>query len=52
MPHGAKVKKDIIKSLISKQFTENEIEAKLSEMISAGVLKLSDENGNSYLIRP
>ncbi|QLC50292.1 hypothetical protein HWN40_08580 [Methanolobus zinderi] len=52
MPHGAKVKKDIIKSLISKQFTENEIEAKLSEMISAGVLKLSEENGNSYLIRP
>jgi len=52
MPHGAKVKKDIIKSLISKQFTENEIEAKLSEMISSGMLKLSDENGNAYLIRP
>lgn len=52
MPHGAKVKKDIIKSLISKQFTENEIEAKLSEMTSTGVLKLSDENGNTYLIRP
>ncbi|MDW7731712.1 MAG: hypothetical protein SCH66_04700 [Methanolobus sp.] len=52
MPHGAKVKKDIIKSLISKKFSENEIEVKISELVSAGVLKLAAENENQYLIRP
>ncbi|WP_406656975.1 hypothetical protein V7O62_00075 [Methanolobus sp. ZRKC2] len=52
MPHGAKVKKDIIRSLISKQFSESEIEAKISELVSSGVLKLTAENGIHYLIRP
>ncbi|MDP2216884.1 MAG: ribbon-helix-helix domain-containing protein [Methanolobus sp.] len=52
MPRGAKVKKEIIKSLISKQFTEDEIEAKISELVSAGVLKLNADSGNQYLIRP
>jgi hypothetical protein len=52
MPRGAKVKKEIIKSLISKQFSEGEIEAKISELVSAGVLRINADSGNQYLIRP
>ncbi|TGC07876.1 hypothetical protein [Methanolobus halotolerans] len=52
MPHGAKVKKGIIKSLISKQFIENDIDGKLAELVSAGILKLTAEGDDHYLIRP
>jgi hypothetical protein len=52
MPRGAKVKKEIIKSLISKQFSEGEIEAKISELVSAGVLRINEDSEDKYLIRP
>ncbi len=52
MPRGAKVKKEIIKSLISKQFSEGEIEAKISELVSAGVLRINTDSEDQYLIRP
>ncbi|MBN2110241.1 MAG: hypothetical protein JW705_04035 [Methanosarcinaceae archaeon] len=52
LPHGAKVKKDIIKSLISKQFSEDEIETRISELVASGVLKLAGEEGIQYLMRP
>jgi hypothetical protein len=52
MPRGAKVKKEIIKSLISKQFSEGEIEAKINELVSAGVLRINADSGNQYLMRP
>jgi hypothetical protein len=51
MPRGAKVKKEIIKSLISKQFSEGEIEAKISELVSAGVLRINEDSEDKYLIR-
>jgi hypothetical protein len=52
MPRGAKVKKEIIKSLVSKQFSDRDIEAKISELVTAGVLMLNADNGEHYLIRP
>ncbi|MDN5310318.1 MAG: hypothetical protein PWP14_1712 [Methanolobus sp.] len=52
MPRGAKVKRSIIKSLVSKQFSDNEIEAKISELVSAGVLVVNADNGEQYLVRP
>lgn len=52
MPRGAKVKRNIIKSLVSKQFSDNEIEAKISELVSAGVLLVNADNGEQYLVRP
>lgn len=52
MPRGAKVKRSIIKSLVSKQFSDNEIEAKISELVSAGVLMVNADNGEQYLVRP
>jgi hypothetical protein len=52
MPRGAKVKKEIIKSLVSKQFSDRDIEAKISEMVTAGVLMLNADGGDQYLIRP
>ncbi len=52
MPRGAKVKKEIIKSLISKQFSEGEIEAKINELVSAGVLRINEDSEDKYLMRP
>jgi hypothetical protein len=52
MPHGAKVKKSIIESLVSKQYTQAVIKAKVQEMCSKKTLKSSIENGIEYLIRP
>jgi hypothetical protein len=52
MPRGAKVKKEIIKSLVSKQFSDRDIEAKISELVTTGVLVLNADNGEHYLIRP
>ncbi|MCQ6963074.1 hypothetical protein [Methanolobus chelungpuianus] len=52
MPRGAKVKRSIIKSLVSKQFSDNEIEAKISELVSAGVLVVNADSGEQYLVRP
>ncbi len=52
MPRGAKVKKEIIKSLVSKQFSDRDIETKISELVTTGVLVLNADNGEHYLIRP
>ncbi len=51
MPHGAKVKKSIIESLVSKQFTNDEVNAKVQEMFAKQVLSNSVEDGVEYLIR-
>ncbi len=51
MPRGAKVKKAIIKSLVSKQFSDAEIDSKLNEMLSSGVLSMDTDNGEQYLVR-
>ena len=51
MPRGAKVKKAIIKSLVSKQFSDAEIDSKLNEMLSSGVLSMDNDNGEQYLVR-
>ncbi|MDG6244049.1 MAG: hypothetical protein QCH31_06615 [Methanolobus sp.] len=51
MPRGAKVKKDIIKSLVSRQFNHEEINMKIRDLVAREVLVLRMENGTEHLHR-
>jgi hypothetical protein len=51
MPRGAKVKKEIIKSLVSRQFSQEDIDRKLQELVAREVLVLKQENGIEQLHR-
>jgi hypothetical protein len=51
MPRGAKVKKEIIKSLVSRQFSQEDIDRKIQELVTREVLVLKQENGIEQLHR-
>jgi hypothetical protein len=51
MPRGAKVKKEIIKSLVSRQFSQEEIDMKIRDLVVREVLVLRQENGIEHLHR-
>ena len=51
MPRGAKVKKEIIKSLVSRQFSQEDIEKKIQELVARQILILNQENGVEQLHR-
>ncbi|MBP1908668.1 hypothetical protein [Methanolobus bombayensis] len=51
MPRGAKVKKEIIKSLVSRQFSQDDIEKKIQELVVREILVLKQENGVEQLQR-
>jgi hypothetical protein len=51
MPRGAKVKKEIIKSLVSRQFSQEDIDRKIQELVAREVLVLKQENGIEQLHR-
>ena len=51
MPRGAKVKKEIIKSLVSRQFSQEDIDRKIQELVAKEVLVLKQENGIEQLHR-
>ncbi len=51
MPRGAKVKKEIIKSLVSRQFTKDEVESKIKDLIKREILAIRVENDSEHLHR-
>jgi hypothetical protein len=51
MPRGAKVKKEIIKSLVSRQFSQEDIDKKIQELVAREILILKQENGVEQLHR-
>ena len=51
MPRGAKVKKEIIKSLVSRKFSQEDIDRKIQELVTREVLVLKQENGIEQLHR-
>jgi hypothetical protein len=51
MPRGAKVKKEIIKSLVSRQFSQEDIDRKIQELVAREILILKQENGVEQLHR-
>ncbi|MBC7085842.1 MAG: hypothetical protein H5T43_05710 [Methanomethylovorans sp.] len=51
LPHGARIKKSIIKGLISKKFSTEEIETQINLMIAENSLQVEVENGIEYLLR-
>jgi hypothetical protein len=51
MPRGAKVKKEIIKSLVSRQFSQEDIDRKIQELVARQILILKQENGVEQLHR-
>ncbi|MFA0822525.1 MAG: hypothetical protein ACC612_06505 [Methanomethylovorans sp.] len=52
LPHGARIKRSIIKGLVSKKFTAEEIDAQINLMISNRSLLVEVEDGVEYLLRP
>lgn len=52
LPHGARIKRSIIKGLVSKKFTAEEIDAEINLMISDRSLQVEVEDGAEYLLRP
>ncbi len=52
LPHGARIKRSIIKGLVSKKFTAEEIDAQINLMISNRSLLVEVEDGLEYLLRP
>jgi hypothetical protein len=51
IPRGAKVKKEIIKSLVSRQFSQEDIDRKIQELVAREILILKQENGVEQLHR-
>ncbi|WMW22549.1 hypothetical protein RE476_01655 [Methanolobus mangrovi] len=51
MPRGAKVKKEIIKSLVSRHYSQEDIDRKIQELVAREVLVLKQENGIEQLHR-
>jgi len=52
LPHGARIKRSIIKGLVSKKFTAEEIDAQINLMIANRSLLVEVEDGVEYLLRP
>lgn len=52
LPHGARIKRSIIKGLVSKKFSAEEIDNEINLMVSVHSLQLEVENGVEYLLRP
>ena len=52
LPHGARIKRSIIKALVSKKFSAEEIDAQINLMISNRSLLVEVEDGAEYLLRP
>ena len=52
LPHGARIKRSIIKGLVSKKFSAEEIDAQINLMISDRSLQVEVEDGVEYLLRP
>lgn len=52
LPHGARIKRSIIKGLVSKKFSAEEIDAQINLMISGHSLQVELEDGVEYLLRP
>lgn len=52
LPHGARIKRSIIKGLVSKKFSAEEIDAEINLMISDRSLQVEVEDGVEYLLRP
>ena len=51
IPQGAEIKRNIIKSLLSKRYDPSEIDVKLDQMIGAGTLSTAIKEDVEYLIR-
>ncbi|WP_321419045.1 hypothetical protein [uncultured Methanomethylovorans sp.] len=51
LPHGARIKRSIIKALVSKKFSAEEIDAQINLMISNRSLLVEVEDGAEYLLR-
>jgi len=51
MPHGAEIKRSILKSLLSKRYEPDEIDGKINQLISAGTLSTNTKDGVDYLVR-
>lgn len=52
LPHGARIKRSIIKGLVSKKFSAEEIDAQINLMISNCSLLVEVEDGTEHLLRP
>jgi len=52
LPHGARIKRSIIKGLVSKKFSAEEIDAEVDLMVSDKSLLVEVEDGVEYLLRP
>jgi hypothetical protein len=52
LPHGARIKRSIIKGLVSRKFSAEEIDAEIDLMISDRSLLAEAEDGLEYLMRP
>ena len=51
IPQGAEIKRNIIKSLLSKRYDPSEIDVKLDQMIGAGTLSTAIKEDVEYLVR-
>jgi hypothetical protein len=51
MPHGAEIKRDIIKSLLSTRYDSDEIDTKINQMIADNTLSAVTREGKDYLVR-
>lgn len=51
MPHGAEIKRDIVKSLLSTRYDSVEIDAKINQMIADNTLSAVTREGKDYLVR-
>lgn len=48
---GSEVKKDVIKSLLSRRYPDSEVESKIDQLLSAGRISNIVKDGRVYLIR-
>ncbi|WP_445474054.1 hypothetical protein ACT9XH_06555 [Methanococcoides methylutens] len=51
LPSGSEVKKDVIKSLLSKRYLDNEVESKIDQLLSAGKISNIVKDDKVYLMR-
>lgn len=52
LPHGARIKRSIIKGLVSRKFSAAEIDAEVDLMVSGRSVHVEVEDGVEYLMRP
>jgi hypothetical protein len=51
LPSGSEVKKDVIKSLLSKRYADSEVESKIDQLLSAGKISNIVKDDRVYLAR-